>query len=31
MAATRQRNEDEGADEIPTNFARHPRRFDDFA
>jgi hypothetical protein len=25
-----QRNEDEGADEIQTNSARHPRTFDEF-
>ena len=28
--ATRQRNKDEGADEIQTNSARHPRNFNEF-
>jgi hypothetical protein len=29
-AAARQRDKDEGADEIQTNSARHPRTFDEF-
>ena len=29
-AAARQRDKDEGADEVQTNSARHPRRFDEY-